>query len=74
MRKEEALAVSDRIRLWVIGDDEVREAAEAHRDWIADEVLARELVVGAGPEEGSNHAARDVELDGLHARVAFTRE
>src|SRR5690606_30618480 len=53
MRKDEALAVSDRIRVWVSGDDAVREAAAAHRAWIAEEVLARELVIGAGPAEGS---------------------
>ncbi|HEY0969608.1 MAG TPA: isoleucine--tRNA ligase [Gemmatimonadales bacterium] len=73
MRKETGLAVSDRIRLWVDGDAIVREAAEAHRDWIAEEVLARALVVGAMPVDESNHAARDVELDGLHLRVALTR-
>ncbi|HEX5582031.1 MAG TPA: DUF5915 domain-containing protein, partial [Gemmatimonadaceae bacterium] len=74
MRKETGLAVSDRIRLWVDGDAAVLEAAEAHREWIAEEVLARALVVGAMPADESNHAARDVELDGLHLRVALTRE
>ena len=68
------MTADTQVRATTVLHASVREAAEAHRAWIAEEVLARELVVGAGPAEGSNHAARDVELDGLHARVAFTRE
>ena len=74
MRKETGLAVSDRIRLWVEGDEAVREAAESHREWIAEEVLARALVVGAGPADESDHATREVDLDGLRLRVALTRD
>ena len=74
MRKETGLAVSDRIRLWVEGDEAVRVAAESHREWIAEEVLARALVVGAGPADERDHATREVDLDGLRLRVALTRD
>ncbi len=47
-RKEAGLAVSDRIRLVLVADPAVEAAARAHRDWIAREVLAREVTVG-GP-------------------------
>ena len=50
MRKEAGLAVSDRIRLGIGGDAAVLEAATTHRDWIADEVLATDVVIGGEPE------------------------
>jgi len=74
MRKEAGLAVSDRIRLWIGGDALVREAAEAHRTWIADEVLATTLVVGE-PQHGDNTLARQaVDLDGIRADLALTKD
>jgi isoleucyl-tRNA synthetase len=53
MRKEAGLLVSDRIRLLVVGDAEVESAAREHRDWIAAEVLARHLAVGAAEATGA---------------------
>ena len=73
MRKETGLAVSDRIRLWVWGSAEVEEAVRSFRDRIADEVLATEIVTGAGPS-GEHHATQTVDLDGLAVSVALTRE
>ena len=74
MRKEAGLAVSDRIRLWVAGDALVREAAETHRAWIADEVLATMLIVGE-PQQGDNTLARQtVDLDGIRADLALTKD
>jgi isoleucyl-tRNA synthetase len=72
MRKESGLAVSDRITLVVGGGSDVVEAVRAHHDWIADEVLATELVVG----DGDRHAQPDmtaIDLDGIQARVSITR-
>ena len=73
LRKEAGLAVSDRIRLHASGDAEVDEAVREHRDWIASEVLAREVVIGGGPSERYD-AAQTLDLDGLAARVALTKE
>jgi hypothetical protein len=72
MRKEMGLAVSDRITLLVGGGSEVVEAVRAHHDWIADEVLATELVI----DDGSTKAQPDmtvIDLDGIDARVSITR-
>jgi isoleucyl-tRNA synthetase len=72
MRKEAGFAMSDRITLVVAGAPEVVEAVEVHRGWIADEVLATDLVIGsAGGPGQSNMTALD--LDGLDARVSLTR-
>jgi len=72
MRKEAGLAVSDRIVLTVVGSDEVRAVLEAHGEWIASEVLATELVTD-GELTGRYDAMQELDLDGVVARVAFTR-
>jgi isoleucyl-tRNA synthetase len=72
MRKDTGLAVSDRITLRVGGNSDVVEAVRVHHDWIADEVLATELVV----VEGGSKAQSDmtaVDLDGVEARMSLTR-
>ena len=73
MRKEAGLTVSDRIVLTAAGDETVRRMVNAHRDWIAAEVLAREIVLA---DEITDHhlAVQAVELDeGITARIALTR-
>jgi isoleucyl-tRNA synthetase len=72
MRKDTGLAVSDRIILSVGGNSDVIEAVRVHHDWIADEVLATELVV----VDGGRNAQSDmtaVDLDGVDARMSLTR-
>jgi len=72
MRKEAVLAVSDRIALTLSGSEEVRNVVLAHGDWIASEVLATELVFR--DELPDRHdAMQELDLDGVVARVAFTR-
>ncbi|HEX6058100.1 MAG TPA: isoleucine--tRNA ligase [Gemmatimonadaceae bacterium] len=73
LRKEAGLAVSDRIVLTVAGAETVRDMVKTHREWIATEVLAREVVVA---DELPDHhlAAQSVDLDeGITARIALTR-
>jgi Isoleucyl-tRNA synthetase len=71
MRKDTGLAVSDRITLVVGGGPAVVEVVRAHRDWIADEVLATELVV---VEDGKAHPdMMQVDLDGVDALMSITR-
>ncbi len=90
LRKDAGFAVSDRIRLLVVGVPAVAAAATTHRDWIAHEVLAREVVIkevphldpatGTGPSTGTQDrlqgfdAVRSLDLDGLSVRIAITRE
>jgi isoleucyl-tRNA synthetase len=72
MRKELGLAVSDRITLVVGGGSGVVEAVRAHHDWIADEVLATELVVDDEGRQGRPDMTA-IDLDGIEARVSITR-
>ena len=68
-RRDAGLDVSDRIRLVVeSGDDEVRGAVEAHRDLVAGETLAAELVFG----EVSGPAAPAEVGTGSTVRVSVT--
>jgi isoleucyl-tRNA synthetase len=72
MRKEAGLAVSDRIAMTVSGTDAIRAVITAHGAWIASEVLAAELVF-AEELSGQYDATQELDLDGVTARVAFTR-
>ena len=75
MRKDAGLAVSDRIRVSVAGDAEVLEAAREHREWLADEVLATRVDVGeAGAATEYTLARLSVDLDGIHADLALTKD
>ena len=73
MRKEAGLAVSDRISLTVAGDAVLNEVVDAHGAWIADEVLAAELVFVAAAGVQEQRDWHDIDLDGTTARVAITR-
>jgi isoleucyl-tRNA synthetase len=73
MRRDARLAVSDRIVLRIAGDADVVAAATAHREWIAAEVLAREIHIGDAGIEGQP-AVVTADLDGRVARIALTKE
>jgi len=69
------LAVSDRIRLWIDGDPSVLEAVRAHCDWIAEEVLATATFIDESGQASEHKLARQtVDLDGIHADLALTRD
>jgi isoleucyl-tRNA synthetase len=73
LRKEAGLAVSDRISLVAASPSaEVRAALEAHREWVAGEVLAVELAVSEA-FTGSYQATGAVDLDEATADVALTK-
>ena len=71
-RKAEGLEISDRIVAWLAADGDVAEAVGPLRDWIAGEVLARELhlvdAASAGPADGFTADRR-----GRHARPGEDR-
>jgi isoleucyl-tRNA synthetase len=69
-RKEQGLAVSDRIELALTGAPEVVEAVRQHETWIAQEVLASAMVVGSGAEAPDAVAA---DLEGLPVRFTLTK-
>ena len=70
LRRDAGLDVDDRIRLGIFGSREVASAAEAHRQYIANEVLAVEVEIGARLREGGSYEhTRAVRLDGSEAVV-----
>ena len=71
MRKEAGLAVSDRIALWLSGNSELKAVIDEHRAWIADEVLATELVFDSTGAD--TQGKQSIDLDGFTAYVAITR-
>jgi isoleucyl-tRNA synthetase len=73
LRKDSGLEVSDRIRLAVSGDAEVRGAVGAHRDFIAGETLALEVEVGEAPSGDELPFVREVDLDGVGAVIGIQR-
>jgi len=52
LRRDQGLNVADRIVLEVSGPEEARTAVDAHREWIAEQVLAREVRVVDTPGDG----------------------
>src|SRR5690606_3435903 len=73
LRKESGLEVSDRIRLWVAGDEPIPDVVAEYGGRIAEETLARELHVGEAPD-GDHYARAGLELEGIRGRLAITRD
>ncbi|MEA3246723.1 MAG: DUF5915 domain-containing protein, partial [Gemmatimonadota bacterium] len=72
LRKESGLDVSDRIILRVAGSPAVTGAVRSHREWIAGEVLARDIVF---LDAMAGHAGSvELELDGETATIALTKD
>jgi isoleucyl-tRNA synthetase len=72
LRKDTGLAVSDRIRVVIAASAEIRAVVESHRQWIAGEVLAREIVVCETLPDAE--PAVTLDFDGLTAHIALTRD
>ena len=75
MRKESGLAVSDRIRLTVVANEEVVGALRAHNEALAGEVLARDvhLIETNGTSHEHDDVGQAVDLDGIDVRVAISK-
>jgi isoleucyl-tRNA synthetase len=71
-RKEAGFAVSDRIRLQVIGEPEFEAVVREYERYIASEVLATDVVTG-GDIVGNPDAVQTVEFLGDTVRIALTR-
>jgi isoleucyl-tRNA synthetase len=71
LRRDAGLELDDRIRLGIFGAPEVASAVEAHRDYIASEVLAVEVEVGSRLPQGHGYEhTREIRLDGREVTVA----
>jgi len=64
--------VSDRIRLWIVAPEGIDAAIAGYHDWIANELLAREIVFGEPPVD--HQARHELDLDGSTVRIALTKE
>jgi isoleucyl-tRNA synthetase len=71
IRREAGYAVSDRIALGIEGPSVVTQAAEAHRDFITTETLARQFDVGAGIPGADLRQA--VDMDGHDVTFSVRR-
>lgn len=71
MRKDEGLEVSDRVKIWIWGDSEIENAVAEYIDWMAGEVLARDVQVKESPAD-VKLATIAVDVDGLQVSVALT--
>jgi isoleucyl-tRNA synthetase len=72
LRRDSGLEVSDRIQLTIVTTGEALAAIETHREYIAHETLAAEMiVVSTAPADDEKLQA--VELDGMRARIAVER-
>ncbi|MGA0067846.1 MAG: isoleucine--tRNA ligase [Miltoncostaeaceae bacterium] len=71
-RRDADLKVEDRIRLHLDGSARIREAIDAHRGWIAGEVLATELTVGHGVPFTPLHR-EDGEIDAEPVAISLSR-
>jgi isoleucyl-tRNA synthetase len=70
LRRDAGLELDDRIRLGIFGAQVIASAAEAHRDYIATEVLAVELEIKADrPQGGSYEHLREIKLEGNEALI-----
>ena len=71
LRKDAGLEITDRIELLLGGPEAVREAAATHRTFIAGETLALSVTTGDGAVVDAYPHVRDVDLDGMPARIAL---
>ena len=73
MRKAAGYEISDRIAVTIGGSPEVLAALEAHREWLAEEVLATELVIGAEAPPADADRTESVEIDGSRVELSVRR-
>ena len=71
MRKEAGLAVADRIRVWVRGDDALERAVRRHLGYIAGETLALEVQTGGMPDKALLEQQWDI--NNLDGTIGITR-
>src|SRR5687767_7619870 len=66
-RKNAGLEVDDRILLGLAGDEELREAARRHEDYVTGETLATSLAF-----DGADSESESAEIEGKHLSISVT--
>ncbi len=67
-RKDEGLVITDRIELWIDGDERVLAAVSAHQHYIAEQVLARSVHLSPAP---AHVRSRGAQADGASMAIAL---
>ncbi len=70
LRKDSGLEITDRIRLWVQGSEDSLAAIQAHKAYLASEVLADSVEIGAGPISAFRIAS---ELEGQPIHISIEK-
>ena len=73
LRKAAGLEVSDRVVASIGGDEALVAQLAAHRDWLAEEILALELALGDTPDLGPSASVEEVSLAEGKLRLALRR-
>ncbi|MGH2444492.1 MAG: isoleucine--tRNA ligase [Candidatus Limnocylindria bacterium] len=73
LRRAAGYEISDRIRVAIGGDGRAVSRLEPHRDWLAGEVLATELVLATDATLIDADRVEELELDGSELHVAVAR-
>jgi isoleucyl-tRNA synthetase len=73
LRRDAGLEVSDRIRLGIFGNSEVRDAVDRHGEAMARDTLATDIVCAAEPADGAFGALDEADLDGIVVRIGLAR-
>jgi len=73
LRREAGLEVSDRIRLGIFGNAQVRDAVERHGESISRDTLAKDLEYATEPPDGAYDTTDEVDLDGIVVRIGIER-
>jgi isoleucyl-tRNA synthetase len=73
MRKAAGYEISDRVRVAISGEAATTASLAAHRDWLADELLATGLEIAPDATLDGADGAESVELDGGALRLWLAR-
>jgi isoleucyl-tRNA synthetase len=73
LRRDAGLEVSDRIRLGIFGNGQLRQAVDRHGESIARDTLAVDIVCAGEPPEDTFGTLDEADLDGIVVRIGLAR-
>ena len=73
LRKAAGYEISDRVRVAIAADEAAAARLGRHRDWLADELLATRVEIGADASLDAADGSESVELDGSTIRLSVSR-
>ncbi len=73
LRKEAGYEISDRVEIGIAGDAALVRGLEPHRTWLADELLATSVTLGAGARLADPDRTESLEIDNGHLELSVRR-